>query len=672
MAGAGRGRAAISAAAFSMSLEATATGTLQATPFGHLLVYLLDRGLTGTLVLEEPSGDKHAIWFETGAPAKVKTATAVTYLGQVLVEQRAITREVYERTLQGALHERRLHGQVLLETGAIEMRVLRDALREQLARQVLWLFKLNAATHYGYYDQVNLLERWGAPEGLRTRPLALIWRGLRRHASAAEIETVTGRLGQRPIELHVDAPIRRFSFESFERALIDVLRAKPQPLSSLIASGLAAPDDVKRLVYVLVILRQLELGVPGAEPVGVDEAPSSSRIPVAQAGRASIPDIEKARAPVSSGRGSIPDVEHVVPEQRPSGGFRSATPAPGAVAISSAPPAVTISSTPPAGSGAAVVSSTPPAGARSVVPSPAPEKRISSPIPASPHPPVTPGAQPPQFLGSAELRLELQALSARLNGTHYQVLGVPTDAAASVIQNAFFGLAKRWHPDRLRPEVADLKDQATRVFARISEASQVLSDAAQRQTYDQSLATGDTPDEAEQVQKVLKATTAFQKAEVLLKRGNLALAEKEALIAFENDPSQADHVALHVWIQAQKPSADLVDLAVQLEKAAKTEPNNLRVRWYRGQLLKRQGRMREALHDFRFIVERDPRHTDAHREVRLYAMRRGNKPSDPPGQTPSQGTGPDSRGGGKPSPPAKSQTPPSNKPSLLNKLFKKP
>jgi tetratricopeptide (TPR) repeat protein len=165
------------------------------------------------------------------------------------------------------------------------------------------------------------------------------------------------------------------------------------------------------------------------------------------------------------------------------------------------------------------------------------------------------------------------------------------------------------------------------------------------------------------VQKVLKATTAFQKAEVLLKRGNLALAEKEAQIAFENDPSQADHVALHVWIQAQKPEANLTDLAVQLEKAAKTEPNNLRVRWYRGQLLKRLGRNREALHDFRFIVERDPRHTDAHREVRLYAMRRGNRsPSDPP-HTPSQPPSPDSSG---------RKTSPPGKPGLFNKLFKKP
>jgi DnaJ-domain-containing protein 1 len=613
-----------------MSLEATAEGNLQATPFGHLLVYLLDRGMTGSIVLQEASGEKHAIWFEAGAPAKVKTARPVTYLGQVLVEQRIITREVYERTLQGALHERRLHGQVLLETGAITERALRDALREQLARQVLWLFKLAPTTLYGYFDQVNLLERWGAPEGLRTRPLALIWRGLRRHASAAEIEAVTARLGERPIELHVDAPIRRFRFESSEQTLIDVLRAKPQSLSSLIKSGLAPAEDVKRLVYVLVILRQLELGVPGAEPVGVDELPSSSRMAVAPvAGRSSIPDTEKPRTPVPAGHASIPDVEHVIPSQRPSGDHGLATP----------PPA--------AGS--------PPPGAR-----------ISSPVPASPRGPFSPrNSPPPVGTGTTEARLELDALTHRLSGTYYDVLGVPNDASTLVIQNAFFALAKKWHPDRLRAELADLKEQATRAFARVTEASQTLSDPEARRAYDASLTTAAvSADEAEQVHKVLKATNAFQKAEVLLRRGALALAEKEAQIAFENDPSQADHVAIHVWIQAQKPNADLTSLAVQLEKAAKTEPNNLRVRWYRGQLLKRLGRARDALLDFKFIVERDPRHTDAHREVRLYAMRRGNRPPSDPPNSQSQPAGPDSQGGRKSSPP---------KPGgLLNKLFKKP
>ena len=597
-----------------MSTEPTATGNLQATPFGHLLVYLLDRGLTGSLVLEEPSGNKHAIWFEAGAPAKVKTADPVTYLGQVLLEQRSITREVYERTLQGALHERRLHGQVLLEVGAIDPQILKDALREQLARQVLWLFKLPPATLFGYYDQVNFLERWAAPEGLRVRPLALIWRGLRRHAMPAEVDAVVMRLGEKPIELHVDAPIRRFRFESPEQSLIDVLRAKPQPLSALIGFGLAPPEEVKRLVYVLVMLRQLEMGVPGAEPVGADEAPSSSRIPLAQAGPSAY---ERSRTPTPASRGSIPDVEHVVPPHRPSSGAQPA--------------------------------------ARSLTPPPVQ-------TPAAP----APGAG---FVGTgtAELRLELETLTASIGGTHYEVLKVPPDAPVAIVQGAFIAFAKKWHPDRLRPELADLKDQASRFFARVSEASQCLSDPVARRAYDHALSAGDTADEAEQVQRVLRATNAFLKAEVLLKRGNLVLAEKEARISFEGDPSQADHVAIHVWIQAQKPEADLSRLLSQLEKAGKNEPNNLRVRWYRGQLLKRLGRAREALHEFRFIVGRDPRHTDAHREVRLYAMRRGNQPSDPPrpSKPPSDGETPGSAPGrGKSLPPPKQ--------TLLNKLFKKP
>jgi curved DNA-binding protein CbpA len=284
----------------------------------------------------------------------------------------------------------------------------------------------------------------------------------------------------------------------------------------------------------------------------------------------------------------------------------------------------------------------------------APAPRISSPIPVSLRPASS----------TAEARLELEALVARLRGTHYEVLGVAPDASLVAIQDAFFGLAKKWHPDRLRADLADLKQQATRVFARASEASQTLSDPKTRRSYDQSLAAARVEaEEAEQVHKVLKATTAFQKAEVLLKRGSLALAEKEAQIAYDNDPTQADHVALHLWIQAQKPNADLPGVIVQLDRAAKAEPNNLRVRWYRGQLLKRMGRGREALADFKFIVERDPRHTDAHREVRLYAMRRSHRPPSDPPNSPSQ-PAPDSQGVRKNSPTAK--------PGLLDKLFKKP
>src|SRR5882724_333413 len=258
----------------------TAQGSLEATPLGHLLVYGLDRLLTGTLVLEEPTGRRHAIYFDGGGPAKAKVQDAILFLGRVFVDQRAISEEIYEHTLAKAMERGMLHGQVLLQEGAIDERTLREGLREQLSRQVLWMFSLPPDTLFGYYDRQNFLEHWGG-DGVRAKPLALIWRGVRDYAHTGHLEEVLERFGDQPILLHMDAPIRRFRFDRREQSVIDVLRAKPQPLNELLGRGLADAAYVRRLVYAMIITRQLESGIAGVEPIGVDEEPSSSRIPVA-------------------------------------------------------------------------------------------------------------------------------------------------------------------------------------------------------------------------------------------------------------------------------------------------------------------------------------------------------------------------------------------------------
>jgi len=178
----------------------------------------------------------------------------------------------------------------------------------------------------------------------------------------------------------------------------------------------------------------------------------------------------------------------------------------------------------------------------------------------------------------------------------------------------------------LTPENAGLRDVVVRIFARIGEAYQVLADADRRREYDASLG-GDeeSAEEQEQVQRLLRASTNFQKAQVLLKRNNLPAAEEAARLAVTDAPEEADHFALVAWLAAMKPDADLRQQLKEVDRAVKAEPANLRVRWYRGQLLKRLGKERQALEDFRMIVEKDPRHVDAQREIRLYDLSRGQK-----------------------------------------------
>ena len=74
-------------------------------------------------------------------------------------------------------------------------------------------------------------------------------------------------------------------------------------------------------------------------------------------------------------------------------------------------------------------------------------------------------------------------------------------------------------------------------------------------------------EEQEQVQRVLRAATAFQKAEVLMKRNNSAAALEEARKAVELDPSQADYIALLAWLESTQLNANLDEILARIEKA---------------------------------------------------------------------------------------------------------
>jgi curved DNA-binding protein CbpA len=526
-----------------MTAVPSAQGSLQQTPLLHLLVYALDRKLTGTLVLEDPERRKHALYFDAGVPVKVRPAEPIQRLGDLLLELGYCSEQAVKQALERALAEKKLFGEVLVADGALERETLLEALSEQVSRSITTLGALPPETAFGYYEGINYLQRWGGTDSAPVAPLALIWRVAREHADPLQVAHFLGRIGDGVLRLHVEAPVNKLGLDSRTQSAIDVLRAKPQPLSELLGRELLDLDTARRLLYTLLLVRYIEL--PGAgTPIGIE--------PIAP------------RATIS------PRPASVTPQ----------------------------------------AASAPAARARPAA-APSPE--------------------------SEALRKEIQRRAEESGQTYYELLGVPPEATVTTIQGAFFQLAKAWHPDRLPAELADVRELAARVFSRMSEAHQVLSDPERRKEYDAKTADGgQDAEEQEQVQRVLRAHTSYQKALVLMKKHSMEAAENEARRAAEDDPEQADYVGLVAWLEAMKPGARLDLLIADLDRAVHMEENNLRVRWFRGQLLKRIGRENRALADFRYIFERDPRHVDAQREIRLYEMRRGSsRKSDPPPKRPS-------------------------------------
>lgn len=84
-----------------------------------------------------------------------------------------------------------------------------------------------------------------------------------------------------------------------------------------------------------------------------------------------------------------------------------------------------------------------------------------------------------------DLPLEAQerilAFEARLERPYHELLGVPRTADPKVVKRAYFELSKEFHPDRyFRRQIGHFADRLERVFARIAEAYELLSDPTTR------------------------------------------------------------------------------------------------------------------------------------------------------------------------------------------------
>ncbi len=543
--------------ALSDAPELIVRGTLEKAPLAEFLVRALDERLEGTLILQAPDSQKHALLFLRGAAAKAKLADTPVYLSEVLVELGIVERSLAISTQKRAQASGMHHGTVLFEEGHLDQTALFVALREQLRRQVLVLCDLPASTAFGLY-KANYLANWGPVAEWRVKPLPLVWRALADHVPEERRALALERLGGHMLRVRFESPVSRYAMTREELSIVNMLRAKPQTLSELESCGIASSDQVRRVVCALFVSRQLEGSARQGQPVGHAEPPESpNSMPP--------PDIRAARASITAPRAPrLPGMD--------------------------APPPSTRTSVPVGG--------------------------------------TAPPQSPPQVdesLAQTAFREAVMEWEANPPPTLYDMLGVPREADSAALQRAFFQLARQWHPDKLPAALVDLKPTVTRIFARMSEAHQILSDPKRRPEYDQKLKEA-APDEQGQVAAIIEAVASFQKAEVLLKKRDLHAALEEATRALEGDPTQADYLALHTWIRSQIGNGKLDEHIVDLGRAVDMQPNNVRALWYRGQLLKRAGREPLAMKDFRAILEVKPNHVDAKRELHVYDLRRKTDP----------------------------------------------
>lgn len=582
--------------------EPSQRGSLGRTPLAHLLVYAQDRGLTGTFDLTT-GGQRSSIAIVGGKPVKVRVHVPAPYLGRVLLEMGRITPEQLDQTLVELAETRRLHGQILIDRGFITHVDLIEGLREQMRHRLDAMFDFEPETLFEYFADYNGLSDYGGPEEVPLDPFALVWRGVCRRPSWEHVQETLSHLNAARVRLSRTANIDRFDLGRAERRLVEVMRAKPMMPHELASTNLLPPKLVQLLLYVFAITKQISLLAPDAAADDSASFPSMDLPPPSSSSLKAAPPTEPPPSPSPSSA----QVARVSLRKSLSRSGRFAA----VQEVRSAPRDARSATEPPpaAEAGAAPVFS----------------------VPAAPALPVVPV---PTAASIAARRKEILDRAAAVEKEDYfAMLGVPREADTTAARTAYFDLARKWHPDKLPAELADVKTACATVFAKLTEAHQVLTDAKQRARYLNQLAEGAvSADDQAKVEVVLDAAMSFQKAEVCFKRHDFAQAEALCRHAVEADATQADYFAMLAWLEALKPVSQSKEATLarirELDHALALSDRCERAYFYRAQLHKRAGDDRAALADFKKARDLNPRNLDAQTEVRLLERRKGSERQD--------------------------------------------
>lgn len=246
-------------------LQPAAEGNFGKTPFAHILVYLYERQLSGTLEIRS-SADEVTAYFLEGKPAKVRTSLKGKGLGHILHDLKLITEDQLRAAQHQMMRQGGLMGEILVRMQAIDSTALVAGLREQLLIKLVDVYGMTDGA-YAFFEGVNLLLGYGSDELYQLDPYPLLMAGARIHGEKLRLNQVLMSLKGRWISLKAVDALKRFRLDREEREVCRELLRGAITLEELFQSGKYGPHVIRRTVYILLITKELTVSdVPPQSP----------------------------------------------------------------------------------------------------------------------------------------------------------------------------------------------------------------------------------------------------------------------------------------------------------------------------------------------------------------------------------------------------------------------
>ena len=530
--------------------------------------------------------ERRSVRFRHGHIINADTNVARERLGETLVRLGQLSQQDLDRASAIMIRDRKRLGAVLAGLGIMDLGRVEDALALQV-REVLLVVMAWSEGEYAFAEE----DPHAAPQGEITLKLStgeMILEAVRRIEDPDVIRYALGDI-DRVLALSSD-PLLRFQRIALSPTDGFVLSRVDSTLSvrEIIQMSPLDPAETQKSLFGLLCTGVIEpvAGVTKPRP-----QPGAGRSPARATVRAEPPPpppTSRPAAPWSSGR-----LQPLASDE------------PGAAPSSAPGPDPTLPASPdePA---APVASAT---------------------QPASPAIPFDPQKQKEVEERRREIGEAYRDLKAQ---SHFELLGVPRAANEAQIKEAYFRLARRFHPDAHHdPTLADLREKLEAVFIRLGEAYEVLRNPRTRGNYEASLprqAPG--PGSVAHCEPELSAPPPDHDYEVRMATESAARAEKHiaearywdaiqllepAVALLDGKPRQRARVNLARcfaknpnWV---KRAEELLQLVVQ------EDPKNADAYFELGMIYKGGGLKGRSLSVFRKALEIRPEHEGARQEL---------------------------------------------------------
>ena len=245
-------------------------GTLQSVPFAVLLHALATAERTAVIELRRGPLEKH-IFFEDGVPVDCRSNLLHETLGKFLVQRQKLSEADHQRALTESASSGAPIGDVLTRLQLISSYDLFRSLQQNLAHKLLDPFT---------WDDAQFRIRGNVPQtdsALKVNVPQLILTGTLRYTPQARIEAAIVALVGRALGVHPHPPINPacLRLPAKHARVLSLLKGRLR-IDEVMAQATLSPDEVARLLYVLVLLG---IVAPAEELPAPTQSPAPTSLP---------------------------------------------------------------------------------------------------------------------------------------------------------------------------------------------------------------------------------------------------------------------------------------------------------------------------------------------------------------------------------------------------------